>query len=55
MKKKAYIVPETVCIKIASANLLAGSYTQSTDNLTTEDTGGELGARGFGLWEDDAE
>ena len=51
--KKNYIAPMLLCVKVNSSKMLALS--QSITSVTTEDSGGELGARsnnGWDIWGD---
>ena len=56
MNKRVYMSPDCKSIYLATmSHLLAGSYTQSTEGATTEDSGGELSSRKGNFYFDDDE
>lgn len=54
--KKTYITPAIIYTQVKSAMPLAASYTQSINDVETEDGGGELGVRSsmnhYNVWDE---
>jgi len=54
MEKKTYISPETQCIKIETANIIAASPTGGNVYDDTQAESGSTGfSRGDGFWDDE--